>query len=302
MAASAPRDIRKGISMLSTISSATQGPLSAGEVEKAPSAGLPVLDTEPAPTASLMSQSEVASVSVLGRQLSDSAERASQRELTMSRDELAAYAAKQKSRFLFDGYQAGKARHDLETPQTDDPELLNRARQATEYVNRSRAGDLNAKSPFAGLSRDQLILIAYDDQGGYTINERQAAWRASAQMEYKWAQGAIARAQLESSMTGKAPVFLREVLEYYKCLPMIERVQDRYPWNYEAEMEAKIAEELALPAGGKREPQTHILNLYDILAAMTDPEKKRLEREDPALPETAEVSPDLNSPPLTTNN
>jgi hypothetical protein len=249
-----------------------------------------------------MSQSEVASVSVLGRQLSDSAERASQRELTMSRDELAAYAAKQKSRFLFDGYQAGKARHDLETPQTDDPELLNRARQATEYVNRSRAGDLNAKSPFAGLSRDQLILIAYDDQGGYTINERQAAWRASAQMEYKWAQGAIARAQLESSMTGKAPVFLREVLEYYKGLPMIERVQDRYPWNYEAEMEAKIAEELALPAGGKREPQTHILNLYDILAAMTDPEKKRLEREDPALPETAEVSPDLNSPPLTKNN
>jgi len=288
--------------MLSTISSATRGSLSAAEVEKMPSAGLPVVGTERASIASLMPQPEVATVSVLGRQLSDSAERASQRELAMSRDELAAYAAKQKSRFLFEGYTAAKARHDLETPQTDDPELLNRARQATEYVNRSSAGDTNAKSPFAGLSRDQLILIAYDDQGGYTINERQAAWRGSAQMEYKWAQGAIARAQLESSATGKQPVFMREVLNYYKALPMIEKVQDRYPWNYEAEMEAKIAEELALPAGGEREAQTHILNLYDILAAMTDPEKKRLEHEDPALPKTVEVSPDLNLPALTTNN
>lgn len=287
--------------MLSTISSATRGPLSVGEVEITPSAGLPAVDTE-VPIAPLISQSEVASVSVLGRQLSDSAERASQRELTMSRDELAAYAAKQKSRFLFDGYQAGKARHDLETPQTDDPELLSRARRATDYVKRSSAGDLNAKSPFAGISRDQLILIAYDDRGGYTINERQAAWRGSAQIEDKWAQGAIARAQLESSMTGKVPGFLKEVLAYYKGLPMIERVQERYPWNYEAEMEAKIAEELALPAGGERKPQARILNLYDILAAMTDPEKKHLDRREPPLPETVEVSSDLNSPALTTNN
>lgn len=288
--------------MLSIISSPPRGLFSAAEVEKTSPAGLPVVDTEPAPTAPLMSRLDVASVSVLGRQLSDSAERASQRELTMSRDELSAYAAKQKSSFLFEGYATGKARHDLETPQTHDPELLSRARQATEYVNRSSAGDTDAKNPFAGLSRDQLVLIAYDDQGGYTINERQAAWRGSAQMEYKWAQGAIARAQLESNMVGKVPVFMREVLDYYKALPMIEKVQDRYPWNYEAEMEAKIAEELARPAGGEHKPPGHVLNLYDMLAAMTDPANKHPTRGDSTFRNAVESSPDLDSPPLTTNS
>ncbi len=255
-----------------------------------------------APDALVRLEGGTENLSVISRQLSSSAERASQRELTMSRDELAAYATAQQSKLLFEGYKAGKPRHDLEMPRTDDSELLDRARRATNYVNRYSNGDVNAHSPFDGLSRDQLILIAYDDRGGYTINERRAAWCASAHMEAEWAKGAIARAQLERSATGKQPVFMREVLNYYKALPMIEKVQDRYPWNYEAEMEAKIAEELALSAGGEREAQTHILNLYDILAAMTDPEKKRLEREDPALPETVEVSPDLNVPPLTTNN
>lgn len=217
----------------------------------------------------------VESLSVIARQLSASAERASKRELSMSRDELAAYAVKQQSRFLFDGYKAGKARHDVEMPQTDDPQMLDRARLATEYVNSSSRGATDLKSPFPGLSRDQLLLIAYDDRGGYTINERRAAWCSSAQMEYKWASAAVARSQLESSATGKVPVFLREVLDYYKALPLIEKVQDRYPRNYEAEMEAKIAEEVARTPDNKDRLLTADMNLFDILAAALVPQDKR---------------------------
>jgi hypothetical protein len=217
----------------------------------------------------------VESLSVIAQQLSASAERASERELSMSRDELAAYAVKQQSKFLFDGYNVAKARHDVEMPQTDDPEMLQRARLATEYVNSSSRGDTDLRSPFPGLSRDQLLLIAYDDRGGYTINERRAAWCSSAQMEYKWASAAVARSQLESSATGKVPVFLREVLDYYKALPMIEKVQDRYPRNYEAEMEAKIAEELARTPDSKDKLLTAEMNLFDILAASLVPRDER---------------------------
>lgn len=214
-------------------------------------------------------------LSALGQQLSDSAERAGRRELEMSREEMAAYATKQKHLILFEGYQNGKGKHDTEQPDTTDPKLLERARRATDYVNSASKGYSGVKNPFAGLSRDDLVLIAYDDRGGYTVNERLAAWRGSADLEYKWASAAVARSQLESSATGKVPVFLREVLDYYKALPMIEKVQDRYPRNYEAEMEAKIAEELARTPDSKDKLLTAEMNLFDILAASLVPQGER---------------------------
>jgi hypothetical protein len=225
---------------------------------------------------SSVSQTDSAKLSALGQQLSDSAERAGRRELEMSREELAAYATQQKHLILFDGYQNGKGKHDSEQPDTTDPKLLERARRATEYVNSASKGHSDAKNPFAGLSRDELVLIAYDDRGGYTVNERLAAWRGSADLEYKWASAAVARSQLESSATGKVPVFLREVLDSYKALPMIEKVQDRYPRNYEAEMEARIAEEVARTPDNQDKLLTADMNLFDILAAALVPKDKRL--------------------------
>lgn len=246
------------------------------EVPKTNGIKLPSVNAETELPVLNASVTTVESLSVMALQLSASADRASERELSMSRDELAAYAVKQQSKFLFDGYKVGKARHDVEMPQTDDPDILQRARLATEYVNSSSRGDTDLKSPFPGLSRDQLLLIAYDDRGGYTINERRAAWCSSAQMEYKWASAAVARSQLESSATGKVPVFLREVLDYYKALPMIEKVQDRYPPNYEAEMEARIAEEVARTPDNQDKLLMGEMNLFDILAAALVPQDKRL--------------------------
>jgi len=206
-------------------------------------------------------------VSPLGRQLSESALRASQRELEMPRAELAAYAKKQKYDFLFDGYKAGKARHDLELPKSAELERLERARRATDFINCSDRGAY-AKNPFAGLSRDQLVLIAYDDSGSYTMNERRAAWYGSSDLESEWARGVVARGRLESNSTGRVPKFLKEVLDHYKVLPRIEKVQERYPENYVAEMEEKIRAELSLPSQQDRRVPERVLNLYDILAGI----------------------------------
>nr|WP_158683640.1 hypothetical protein [Pseudomonas palleroniana] len=69
-----------------------------------------------------------------------------------------------------DNYFASKTVHDTEMPNTHDPQLLARARQATGFVN---GVDSN---PFKGLVREQLSLIAHDEGGSFTINERRAAW------------------------------------------------------------------------------------------------------------------------------
>lgn len=222
-------------------------------------------------------QADKASTSLLARQLSESALRSSKREQELSRDELAAYAKKQINNFALDGYTFGKSRHDREQPDTDDPEHLERATQATDYVNQTLNGRRYAKNPFAGLSREQLALIAYDDSGGYTVNERRSAWSESERIKSAWEKGAVTRAQLEISQTGGIAVFLTEVLSFYRGLPKIEQVQECYPGNYEAELLEKIRAQLARANGGAGEPAERSLNLYDILASIAVPESERVE-------------------------
>ncbi len=102
-------------------------------------------------------------VSVLARQLSEASVRADTRTAEAPADP--------PDSIIGDSYLTDKAQHDAEVPDTDLPELLARARQATAFINGSDS------NPFKGLGRDQLILIAHDDSGAFTTNERRAAWQ-----------------------------------------------------------------------------------------------------------------------------
>lgn len=104
-----------------------------------------------------------ANVSILAHQLSDAATRAEARGGVKNADMLGPITG--------DSYFANKAQHDAQIPNARTPELLARARQATDFVNGSDS------NPFKGLSRDQLELIANDEGGPFTINERRAAWK-----------------------------------------------------------------------------------------------------------------------------
>ncbi|MFL1387389.1 hypothetical protein ACI77F_06910 [Pseudomonas tritici] len=66
-------------------------------------------------------------VSILARQLSEAATRAETWAGQMSANPLYSITG--------DNYLANKAQHDTETPSTENPELLARARQATGFVN-----------------------------------------------------------------------------------------------------------------------------------------------------------------------
>lgn len=220
------------------------------------------------PVQDISKKADTASVSTLSRQLGESAVRAEAREKSMTREQLGEFAKKTVDHILGESYVANKARHDAEVPKTDDPVLIERARLATIYVNKSVAQDPTAKNPFADLTLEQAVLIAYDDKGSYTVNERQAAWARSASLEQQWRTGSIARGGQEYNSCGKRPKFMTECLEHYRALPAIERA--RYDKGYESRLEANITEQ-----GGSRKSSERTLNLYEILAGIQLPEKKK---------------------------
>lgn len=101
-------------------------------------------------------------VSILARQLNEAATRADAREAGLDRGDL--------DKVTGEGYFASKIWRDAELPDTNEPLLLERARQATGFLNGSES------NPFKALARDQLSLIVHDDSGSFTLNERRAAW------------------------------------------------------------------------------------------------------------------------------
>ncbi|MGV8916942.1 MAG: hypothetical protein ACOH2R_03915 [Pseudomonas sp.] len=221
-----------------------------------------------------ISASETAKVSALSRQLSESATRADARDGSASRSELGEFAERILNRLVGDVYQANKAKHNREVPDTDDPALLKRARQATEFLTQKFSGDFSGKNPFSGLSREQLSTIVYDEAGPYTVNERRAAWGGVQDLEQQWRGKLMADGWAESATTGKKPKFYAEVLAHYKSLPLIEQAQ--YPGDYEARIQSYI--DGAQEPEGK--PEDDFLTLVDIVAKTRKPDKKAEESED----------------------
>lgn len=171
-------------------------------------------------------------VSNLARQLSEAATRAEARDASLSRKELGQKAATVVDQIVGDSYTAQKAKHDAEVPNTNDPTLLARAQQATDFVNGK------ASNPFGGMSQDQLTLIAYDESDTFTVNERRAAWQEAYDQEEAWRQKVVVKSIDEYNRTGKLTNFFTEVLEHYEGLPAIEQAQ--YPENYAADLQQKI--------------------------------------------------------------
>ena len=176
-------------------------------------------------------------ISTLARQLADSAARAEVRDATLSRSELAAKAKSALSQIQGDGYFANKTKHDKEVPNTNDPELLARAKQATDYLNNMDQND-GKGNPFSGLSREQLANIIYDDSDNYTVNERRSASYESDRQEQEWRVKLAALAQEEYNRIGTLTNAFTEELNAFKMLPAIEQAQ--YPANYVAELQTKI--------------------------------------------------------------
>jgi len=190
-------------------------------------------------SATVIQPNSTQTISTLARQLAASATRADERDRTLSRSELANKAKSALDQIMGDAYQANKDIHNNEVPNTHDPELLARAKQATEFVTSSDRGSRSVKNPFGNLSNEQLTNIIYDDNGSYTVNERRAAYYESDDREQTWRVKVAAQAMDEYNRTGKMTNFFQSVLDHFKTLPAIEQAQ--YPKDYASDLESKIS-------------------------------------------------------------
>ena len=214
-----------------------------------------------------------ATLSTLSRQLAESAVRAEHRDKTMDRRQLGAEASRIMSRMAESNWRLDRADYKIELPDTTDPELLKRARQAAEYVARYAHGHVGATNPFAGLSREQLNLIVYDEEGPYTMDERSAACSAVLKIEGKWNHALWGPERLESAANnGRTPMFLTEVLAHYRTLEPIEQAQ--YPDIYESRLEREI-KEASDPNFSDKKSDFELLSLFEFLARYGFPGDKK---------------------------
>lgn len=172
-----------------------------------------------------------ATVSTLAQQISDAASRAAARDAKLGWNELASAAQTIVDRIVGSTYQSNQARNDAEVPGTDDPAARARAKQATDFLHSKAA------NPFAGMPREQLVLIAYDEGGSFTLNERAAAWSEASQQESAWRKQIDSKSMESFHRTGNsnAQGVGRELLDHYKSLSPIERAQ--YPRSYEVQLQ-----------------------------------------------------------------
>jgi hypothetical protein len=214
-----------------------------------------------------------ATLSTLSRQLAESAVRAEHRDKTMDRRQLGVEASRILTQIAESNWRLDRADYKIELPDTTDPELLKRARQAAEYIARYAHGHVGAKNPFAGLSREQLNLIVYDKEGPYTMDERNAACDEVCEIEGKWNHALWGPERLESAANnGRTPMFYAEVLAHYRTLEPIEEAQ--YPDIYESRLERQI-KEASDPNFTDKKSDFELLSLFQFLARYGFPGDKK---------------------------
>lgn len=158
-------------------------------------------------------------LSSLAKQLSAAVERAAARDASLTRKELGALAASLWERIAGQSYYFSKQSHDEFVPDTDDPSLLERAKQATAFVNGK------GENPFKSLGREELSAIVYDQADVFTVNERHAAWKEINMRECQWTRDICQKLDAERQLTGRIDNGQREILAYYQSLPPIEEAK-----------------------------------------------------------------------------
>lgn len=228
-------------------------------------------------TAPGSSEQEV-TLSPLSRQLAESASKAKVRDNTLSREQL-----RDEHRRLIQ--QLCGENYDSKRTDTSDPDLIKRARLATEYVVKSDRHIGNLESPFASLSREELTLIVYDENGAYTTDERRAALRGIGEIERRWNRQVIQLGAMEvAAGVSNQPKFCAEIIAHYRTLPPIE--QAVYPDNYEARLQAQISE-VPLDTDVKDDS---LLTLFELLLRISQSQKIS---EADETEETAQRAPEI---------
>ena len=124
-------------------------------------------------------------------------------------------------------------------PQTDDPARLELGKKSLEYaISLHQSPPGNASNPFAGMARNDLSAVVYDDSGTYTMAERYAA---SAELRM---QDEAYFSSLSAKLTngGDNRDFFKSILDYFDDLPPVEKAA--YPDGYRDSIDSLYQEQL----------------------------------------------------------
>ncbi len=192
-----------------------------------------IAPSSPATNEAASISKKIVDFSSFAQQLSEAESRAFTREISLTRQELAIKGKNIVNKIVGSDYWANRKIHDAEVPKTDDPLHLARAQQSTAFINRE------GPNPFKGMSREQLSLIAYDESGIFTVNERHAAWSEAYDQDQVQKRIVVAKMNEEYNRTGKVVDSLIDLLNFYKSMPAIDRVI-QIPADYEAKLTSHV--------------------------------------------------------------
>lgn len=154
---------------------------------------------------------------------------AAERQATMSSSELSRLYAKKQSDFSrFSQVISGRNYNEKDLlPETDDPARLAVAQQALNFaVGLSYPPPNNQPNPFAGMARNDLSAIAFDDTDAYSEVERYAAYVELRKQDQEYFSTLFAKAQHSND---RREVY-KGILEHFDALPPVEKAA--YPESY----------------------------------------------------------------------
>lgn len=124
-------------------------------------------------------------------------------------------------------------------PNTDDPARLEMAQKSLDYaVSLHQSPPGRASNPFAGMERNDLSAVVYDDSGTFTMAERYAA-SAELRMQDETRFSALA-AKLKPG--GDNCEVFKGILEYFDDLPLIEK--SAYTDGYRDSINDRLQEQI----------------------------------------------------------
>ncbi|MDF2641359.1 MAG: hypothetical protein K0R45_631 [Pseudomonas sp.] len=233
-------------------------------------------------------------ISTLSRQLSDAAERAAVRDKMLTREEMKDLAGRLLAQLSSERYTQADMSKVFQRSSKDDPALIERDRQAVLFNMSAMRGENSVPNPFSGLSREQLVLIAYDETSTFTTNERHSAWRGISAIEYA-SRVDVIRRQTAGLLDEQPHLFYLEHLLHYRSLPLIEQAQ--YPDDYEDMLVADVVR--TWTEKPSKDPE-RIRTLFEILAGQLKADDERPRTPDVSEPESASQSD--SEPPIRTSS
>lgn len=166
---------------------------------------------------------------------------AAERQASMSKSELNKLYSKGQSdiyNFSQSISKGGYSQADL-LPKTDDPARLELGQKSLEYaIARHQSPPGNVSNPFAGMERNDLSAIVYDDSGTYSDAERYSAYAELSRQDEAYFSKLFSKIK----NGGDNREVFKGILDYFDDLSLVE--QSAYPDGFRDNIKSLYQEQL----------------------------------------------------------